>query len=284
MRSPLLILALLVGLCGTAQRVSLAYEKTQALLGEPMQVRIETTGAKGVPFGLDTLPHFEVLQQGRIDSNIVGGQLQLAQTITITSWDSGKWELPTSLVDGVPYKPIAITVSYTNPWNPQQPYHDIKGIVPIKNPGRSTWWWYVVGAVVLIALFLLFFPKGQKTDGVVKLDASAYKKAMEALDKLQADNMASVNTKQFHTELVNIFRTYLRGAKGIQSFSKTTDDLSVQLKSLAMPQERYTAMVQTLRLTDLVKFAQYRPDAPANTEALNTIRQSITTIQEARAV
>ena len=235
-------------------------------------------------FSLDTLPHFEVLDQSKIDTSMEPGGLRLKQLVVITSWDSGSWQLPAVIKDGKAMQPVAIEVSYTHPWDPKQPYHDIKGITPVKNPGKSTWWWYVIGLAVLIALFLLFFPEGKKDTTASELDAAAYKKAMQALDKLQKDGKASSDVKEYHTELVNIFRTYLKGAKGIQSFSKTTDDLSIQLQSLAMPQGKYNSLVQTLRLSDLVKFAQYKPDTTANTEAFNTIKESINTIEGRNAV
>ena len=206
----------------------------------------------------------------------------MTQTVTITSWDSGSWQLPGVIRNGKGEQLVTIEVGYTKPWDPKQPYHDIKGIIPVEKPGQSTWWWYVIGAAVLVALFLLFFPEA-KTEKKSELDTHAFRKAMQQLNKLQADKVASANVKQYYTELINIFRGYLKGAKGIRSFSKTTDDLSIQLQSLKMP-SGYNELVQTLRLGDLVKFAQYKPEAKVNDEAFNTIKESITTIEHNNAV
>jgi hypothetical protein len=212
------------------------------------------------------------------------GGLRLKQVVMITSWDSGSWRLPTVIRDGTPSQPVTIEVGYTSPWDPKQPYHDIKGIAPVKNPGRSTWWWYVIGLAVLIALFLLFFPEGRKDKEGNDIDSNAYKKAMLQLEQLQKEGKTGANIKQYYTEMINIFRTYLKGAKGIQSFSKTTDDLSIQLQALKMPSTDYNNLVQTLRLSDLVKFAQYRPEGKINEEAIHTIKESITTIELPNAV
>ena len=270
-----------------AQEVRFSFDKKAILLGEPIKMTIDATigtGQNSDLFSIDTLPHFEVLDQGKIDTAMEAGALRLKQIVSITSWDSGSWQLPAVIRNGQALQPVTIEVSYTSPWNPAQPYHDIKGIAPVKNPGRSTWWWYVIGLAVLIALFLLFFPEGQKDKTKTELDANAYKKAMQALEGLQKEGNASVNAKQYYTELINIFRTYLKGAKGIQSFSKTTDDLSIQLQSLKMPQAAYNSLVQTLRMSDLVKFAQYRPEGQINLDSLNTIRESINTIEQRNAV
>lgn len=271
----------------SAQEVKFSFDKQKILLGEQMTVKIEAVVANGQSsdlFTIDTLPHFEVLNQSKIDTSIIGDKLQLTRMLTITSWDSGRWEFPTLIMNGTPSKPAFIDVGYTSPWDPKQPYHDIKGIVPIKDEGKSTWWWYVIGAVVLIALFLLFFPEGKKDKTVSELDSNAYKKAMQQLSKLESDKIASANVKQYYTELITIFRTYLKGAKGIQSFSKTTDDLSIQLQTLKMPQQEYNNLVQTLRLSDLVKFAQYKPEGNLYADSFSTIKESITSIENKNAV
>ena len=276
---------LLISDCLAAQVIHLSYDRQRILLGEQMAVSVKafTDKGKALPnFPLDTLPHLEILEASKIDTTVVGETMQLSQTLTVTSWDSGRWNMPTVITAGVPSKPVALDVVYTSPWNPAQPYHDIKGIVPVENPGRSTWWWYLVALAVLAALFLLFFPAGKKEKKEVELDKNAYRKALQELEKLERER--ETDAKSFHTELVNIFRTYLKGAKGIQSFSKTTDDLSIQLQGQKLPQAEYTNLVQTLRLSDLVKFAAYQPAENINREALHTIKQSITTIEQHHAV
>ena len=164
----------------SAQEVKFSYDKTKILLGEPIKMTVEAvlgSGQNSDLFSLDTLPHFEVLDQSKIDTSMEPGGLRLKQLVVITSWDSGSWQLPAVIKDGKAMQPVAIEVSYTHPWDPKQPYHDIKGITPVKNPGKSTWWWYVIGLAVLIALFLLFFPEGKKDTTASELDAAAYKKA-----------------------------------------------------------------------------------------------------------
>ena len=262
-----------------AQEVKYTFEKQRLLLGEQMQLKIDAIVSEGIQppfFSIDSLPHFEVLQKSKMDTVTSGGKLQLSQTFLITSWDSGRWTLPTLIINGLPSKPIAIDVVYTTPWSPDKPYNDIKGIVPVANLGRDNWWWYVIGIAVLVALFLLFFPQGKSDKTVSEIDSDAYKKAMQSLDNLQREG---ADTKQFYTSLITIFRTYLKGAKGIQSFSKTTDDLSIQLQSIKPLQADYKALLQTLRLSDLVKFAQYQPEENVNAASLQTIKQSIQSIE-----
>lgn len=281
----LVLCFLLVATFLQAQVISLSFDKQKILLGEQIGVTAKAFVDKGKSldkFPLDTLDHFEILQSSKVDTTTVGNTLQLSQTLLVISWDSGRWSVPTQILGNGPAKPIFIDVVYTSPWNAAQPYHDIKGIVPVRNPGKSTWWWYLVGLAVLVALFLLFFPGSKKETGEPQLDKSAYKKAMQQLDKLERERPS--DDKQFYTELVNIFRSYLKGAKGLQSFSKTTDDLSIQLQSQKLPSHNYNTLVQTLRLSDLAKFAAYKPAEGLSKEAFNTIKQSITTLEQGHAV
>ena len=124
--------------------------------------------------------------------------------------------------------------------------------------------------------------RGKKKEGETEKDRNAYRKALQELEKLEREK--AVDAKSFHTELINIFRTYLKGAKGIQSFSKTTDDLSIQLQGQKLPSAEYNHLVQMLRLSDLVKFAAYRPDGSMDQESLTIIKQSITTLEQANVV
>src|SRR5439155_16039129 len=103
-----------------------------------------------------------------------------------------------------------------------------------------------------------FFRKGKKKPKTAFVpDEGAYKSALKKLEQLRKKEVTS--DKLFYTELVNVFREYLHRRKNIQSFSKTTDDLAVQVKQLEMPVQEYNSLLQTLRLSDLVKFARFEP-------------------------
>lgn len=271
---------------GLGQSVSLALEKNRMLLGEPVKLIRQTTVQPGENlqfFYFDTLPHFEVLESFKTDTQQVAGKWQLMQTLYITSWDSGRWNFPLEIVDGKPRQTMKVDVVYTSPWDPGQPYHDIKGITPVEPSPRSPWWWYVIGAVILIALFLLFFPQSKK-ETVRQLDIQAYKKAMDQLNQLEKIHYPVDEPKLFYVSLVQVFRNYLKEGKGIQSLSKTTDDLALRLKELPLTQHDLNVLLQTLRLTDLVKFAKYQPGEEENKNALHQIRTSITQIEQQHVV
>lgn len=259
-------------------------DKTTILIGEPLQLTLKATFSKPhVPvfFSLDSLPHFEILAQSKIDTQTTGDQTILKQTVSLTSWDSGRWAIPAFALSGVKgtvTKPVVINVTFT-PMQPNQDYHDIKDIIEVEKPPRTTWYWYVIGAVLLLLLMLLLFPKKKKegtTETVLK--ESAYKTALTELTAL--NTKTNLDDKVYFTELIQIFRTYLEHGKGIHSFQQTTDDLSRQLQTLPLPSADFKKLVHTLQLSDFVKFAQYKTASGEREQAWDEIRKNIMAIEQ----
>ena len=278
-------LFLLLSLSAFAQKVTVTAnsDKNKIVIGEQIQLTLEAVVPKDEVIDwprIDSIRHFEVLNASKLDSQLSGEELILKQTLTLTSWDSGRWQIPAfAIVGSKRTKPIVVDVGYS-PFDRNQPYHDIKDILNVRQPGHSYWYWYLIGAVLLIVFFLLLFPPKKKKAEVAAFvpDEGIYKQSLARLDKLRGT--ADGDPKVFHTELVDIFREYLFKRRGMQSFSKTTDDLGVQLGSLQMPKTVYGPMLQTLRLSDLVKFARFEPTAEENKTAVDIIKQSITTIED----
>ena len=124
----------------------------------------------------------------------------------------------------------------------------------------------------------MFFPKAKKkATGEFVPDEGAYKKALRQLEKLRTSDDG--DSKAYYTSLIGIFRDYLHKRRNIYSFSKTTDDLSIQMQQLNMDREQYADLLQALRLSDLVKFARYQPSKAENETSIDTVKQSIITIE-----
>ncbi|MBD0366020.1 MAG: hypothetical protein ICV53_07950 [Flavisolibacter sp.] len=280
----LIPLLFLCTLQATAQLGTLraTLDKSKILIGEPIQLTLETVVPKNSPVQwpvIDTIPHFEVMRRSKLDSQVAERNMRLTQHITLTSWDSGVWMLPSfSLPQNKANRtlPLRVYVTHT-PFNPEQDYNDIKEIIEVQKPAKITWYWYAIGAALLLLLFWLLFPKRKKEKADALSGVGAYKEALAQLEKLKKEG--SADAKAFYTELIAIFRTYVHRRKGIQSFQKTTDDLSMQLKELKLPAEDYHQLVEVLRLSDVVKFARYIPLTAENEKSLNVIRKSIMALE-----
>jgi len=262
--------------------VSADVSKKKILIGEPIEWNFQAVIKKSqnIQWSLpDTIPHFEILSRSKVDSVTSGDDIIIKQLLTITSWDSGSWQLPSfSISNSNKIKPVRIDVTFT-PFDPAQDYHDVKDIMEAGKPKKATWYWYLVGAILLLFFFLLLFPRRKKKidNEIFRPDPGIYKSALARLEQLQKNSEAE--PKVFYTELVSIFRDYLYKRKGIQSYSKTTDDIGVQIGNLELPDNTYRSLLQTLRMSDLVKFARYESLQTEKTEALQTIKKNIVAIE-----
>lgn len=261
-----------------AQKLEVRVNRDSILIGEPIRLELKALFSAGEPvswFDLDTLSHFDILDQSEVDTTRENGTLTLSQRLTITSWDSGKLVFPALPLNSSSTRPININVAYEpSPFDTTLPYHEIKPILDVKKEAEPVWQWYLVFALVLLLLFLLFFPKPKKrTSGVFAPDESIYKKSLKALDRLQRE--AAPDPKATFTDLMQILRTYLQKRKNIESFSQTTDDLGLKLQQLNPDRDVYAGLLQTMRLSDLVKFAKFQPSAAERNEAIDNVRDAI---------
>lgn len=270
-----------------AQPVTATADKKEILIGEQLQLHIKAFFLESQQpqwISIDTIPHFEIMEKSKVDTQRYEQQLILSQTITLTGWDSGKWVIPAFKFPQGNTAAIPVKVSWALPFDPKKPYNDIKDIKDVKIEEPTSWYWYFLAIILLIVLFMLFFPGTEKEKKEVLLDANAYQKAIRQIDDLESENLYVNDPREFFTKLTNIFRWYLQAGKGIQSYSKTSDDLSIQLQQFHLNQHLYIELLQALRLADMVKFARLQPGAAESKKALHIIRESIIAIEKGNVV
>ena len=279
----ILLFILFMGLCtARSQRTQLTttVDKNKILIGEPFHLTLKAFVAGGgntFP-NLDTIPHFEILSKGKIDSQQNNGTLILNQVITLTAWDSGQWTIPAYALKGsAPSAPLLINVLFT-PLDTTQEYHDVRDIMDGAKPERTQWYWYLVGALLLLGLFALLFPgRKPKKPPVFTPDNDIYQESLKRLHSLQENSAAS--GRETYSELTDILRTYVQKRKGIALHSKTTDDLAAYMNQKELPASLSASLLDTLRLSDLVKFARWQPNTTQNETSIETIRQSIMVLE-----
>src|ERR1700730_11259714 len=128
-------------LCFSQMDVSIraTINRDKIMIGEPVELKLEAkllTGADAKWFPLDSMTHFEFIDKGKIDTVITADSKTYRQTLIITSFDSGRWAVPSLpltignkeyLTDSLP-----VSVAYSNA-DPKQGYHDIKDIVEVES-------------------------------------------------------------------------------------------------------------------------------------------------------
>jgi LPXTG-motif cell wall-anchored protein len=279
-----------------SQTISSSFDRDKILIGEQVTLQLKAD-VNERNYSLvswfnfpDTVNHVEVVKRGNIDTVEAGGSISYIQNITITSFDSGLWNLPLfqivlqdlSSKKQVSFKAdtIALQVLPVDVSNLQD-YHDIKTIIDV--PVQNNTWMIVaiiVSAIILIILLILFFRKRKKkkVDAPQKLAYKGSPKdwAMEQLDALQKEDLISKNqTKLFYTKLDEIYRTYFSMELNINALQLTGDELMIKLKIYLAKENVRTKFYQLMRLSDAVKFAKYIPENSENNEAVSTARETI---------
>ena len=259
-------------------------DKNRIVIGEQIHLNLEADFPIQEPmrfFTIDSIPHFEILERKKIDTVDDREGIKLSQSLTMTSFDSGHWVIPSfelpadkpMLTDS-----IAVDVGFS-PFDTNQAYHDIKDVidVPVQEKKEETWYWYAAASALLVAAIIYFLLRKKKKPVSKTVFVHPFAEAKQELEKLRKENLPS---KVFYTRLVDIFRLYISRRKGIDSLQKTTDDLVVQLRALKLPAEEFNQLAQSLRMSDFVKFAKFEPTESDKNGSFKTIKDFIDNIEK----
>jgi hypothetical protein len=268
--------------------VKATVDKQKIVIGQPIQLMLEATVPGDAPLtwpNLDSLPHFEWMEKGKIDSSVSKPDGRYyRQYLTVTSFDSGAWAIPRlPFIAGnrrVLSDSVRIEVDYTK-FDAGKDYHDIKDIVDVPNP-FAKWIGWIVAAVTLLSLALVIWlvrkKKLLKLFSVVEQRSrlSPYEEAIEQLEKLEKQRLPeNGSVKAYYTGLNDILRQFVFRKLNIASLSETNEELISKLRPLPVTPTQFDALAETLRTSDFVKFAKYVPGVSDNEHALSVIRSSV---------
>lgn len=281
------IILLLAGVSIQAQKVTVkaSADKNKILLGEPfwltLEIRLPQSGVIA-PFKVDTIHHFEIITKDSTQTLKGGDTTVIRQYFQLTSFDSGRWVIPPfTLRPYVKTNSVLMDVVFTENFDPNQPYHDVQDIrgVSFKLNKTVEDWWYFLWALLILLVLIIYWLTGEKRPKRKKYipPEGAYKKAMRSLKELKQKKPAAI---PYYTQLVEIFRTYIRESTGIDSLQQTSNDLVIKLKPLYRDAIKYDSMAQVLYLSDFVKFAKYNPDVNETASAYEVTEQSVKYLEE----
>src|SRR5689334_19207426 len=109
-------------------------DKNKIVIGEQIHLSLEADFPVQEPmrfFTIDSIPHFEILERKKIDTVDYREGIKLSQSLTLTSFDSGRWVIPSfELPSDKPMytDSMAVDVGFS-PFDPNQDYHDIKDVI-----------------------------------------------------------------------------------------------------------------------------------------------------------
>lgn len=267
--------------------VKASINRNKILIGEPITLSLEATVPDGQTanwFALDSLPHFDFIEKGKIDTAADNGGTIYRQNIQITSFDSGRWSVPALGLDvnGRSYltDSLLVSVAFTN-FDATQPYHDIKDILAVQILNQRNII-ITVAIVTLLSLLLLIYLLRKPVTRLARAEKkyagskTPYEQAIEALEELKSKRLPeSGQVKAFYTSMDEILREFITRKTGNSLREKTSNELGMYLKDIRMENDSFIALVQTLRMSDAVKFAKFIPGNNDNEASFAVIRKSI---------
>lgn len=271
-----------------AVRVKATANKDHILIGEPILLQLEAEGPAGTAinwFALDSIPHFEFIETGKIDTVPGSMGVLIKQVITITSFDSGRQVIP-QLAAGFNNSryltdSIAVDVAYSTT-DTNQPYHDIKDIIEVAAV-EPLYVNYIIAVITILAIVaLIWLLRKKKEHAVVTKPGKSllppYETALASLSELDAARLPEKGQyKLFGVTLNEILRTYCREEK-IGALPDTDNmRLVVELKSL-LEKDNLLELAQELRLLDAVKFARFEPSREEQQKLFTVVSTAIAQI------
>ena len=274
-------------------------DKNDILIGEQVKVTVRANFRPGL-YNIhwlalpDSIPHFEVVDLSKAETiTYKDNSNAIEQTITFTSFDSGKWTIPAfpinfdPLVDDTTLNlvtdPVPVNVMYSKPDSTNQ-LRDIKPIMDVTITDYT--WYYVAGGVLLLCIIVYFiwrYLKNKKAQPrpVFESKLSPYDEAMQELIKLdQYDLQDAAEIKAYHVRLSEIFKRYIGRKENKDLANHTTSELLIQMKDNGLSNDDISKLATAMRCSDAVKFAKYLPTMIESAESKDKIKETIDLIEQ----
>jgi len=289
------IMIALIALCSiklTAQNVE-AYSKldTNAIMigdqiGLELGITLPESFAVSFPFFQDTITtNIEVIEKKPLDTTKNEDGILIKQLYTITSFDSGFFQLPDfeflfhHKEDTVLYRTNANTLYLmvnTPVVDTSQAFRIIKG--PIKEPYTfaEIFPWVLLGVAVIVLVIILFWyirKKRKKQPVFMRKPKPLLPPDVLAIQKLEELRLAKIwqqgKLKMYFTELTDIIREYFDGRFDIDAMEMTSDEILEALSGKDINKQAIEKIKNVLELADLVKFAKAQTTPLENDLSLN---------------
>jgi hypothetical protein len=280
----ILLFAAIFGSKLPAQEVSAIarFDTTDILIGDQIQLNISFTMPLDYrviwPHYKDTLTrNIEIIGMSSVDTIINESEnlVDMLQSITVTSFDSGYYYVPPLKFQYQPIDDTAFSEATTIPLYLKVHTMEVdtsQAIKAIKPPLRAPltfreilpWLLIAISAALIVFLTIYIIRKRKKKQPLFrirpKIILPPHVVAMNGLESLKSKKLWQAGkVKDYYTELTDIVRIYIEDRFNVQAVEMTTDEILEGLKNSNVGQESINKLDRTLVLADLVKFAKEKP-------------------------
>lgn len=268
-------------------KVTASFDTATIYIGDQIKFSITVDQPAGVPLSIpefkDTIIKQIDIISGPLTDSIrnLKGILRVRQGYLITSFDSGRYQIPPVYAELKTSEGLKrfysdytyLDVRRTNiaPADTTAKIFDI--VAPYKAPitfGELLSWILIILLVAVILYFAIrFFKKFRKRDGtpeVVVIPDPAHVIAFRELEKLKEDKLwQKGEVKFYYTRLTEILRQYLENRFKVYSLELTTAETLGALVHTGFKKDaKYEQLKAVLSGADMVKFAKYNPEPTEN--------------------
>ena len=274
-----IMLMMLPGIKVAAQNVE-AYSKLDSsaiMIGDQINLEIGISIPENFkviwPLLVDTVTrNIEIIEKEDIDTSKLDGNLQFKQLLTITSFDSGYFEIPSVEFE---FFHENDTTKYTAGTNTlflmvNTPVVDTsKAFKVIKGPVREPYTfaeifpWALLGLVIIgLVIFLIWYIRKRKNNQPVfaRRPKPQLPPHILAIQKLEELRLAKIwqqgKVKEYYTALTDIVREYFDGRFDVDAMEMTSDEILEALNEKPVNNQAIDKIRNVLELADLVKFAK----------------------------
>jgi hypothetical protein len=285
----LIIFSFVVTAGGQDVRVTTAFDSARIFIGDQIRFTVTVEQPEGLKLELpafkDTIAkNIEVVSGPQIDSSRLGGRIKIIQKYLITSFDSGRYQVPPVFAElknesGLKrfYSDYSLLEVFRVKIAPTDTVAKIFDIIePYRAPvtlGEVLPWVLIAVLLATLTWFAVRYFRKLKRPGpkaeILTFPDPAHIIAIRELEKLRDEKLwQKGEIKLYYTRLTEILRQYLENRFRIFSLEMTTSEtLDALVKTGFKKDGSYHQLKSVLTDADLVKFARYNPE-PAEHESV----------------
>ena len=259
--------------------VNARIDSLQLLIGEQANVKVEVSCPTEARLIMPVYPNnmlmdgIEILGEVKTDTQYLNkhSHMVVTQSYTVTSFDTAFYYIPPFevLVDSVVYasNPLAMKVMTIDiDTTVVEAIYPIKGV--IERPILFVDIWPMLLAFLLMAVvgvlvtYLLLRYSDDKPilrRVTIAPKLPPHQVALQEMDRIKGEkSWMRDDVKQYYTELTDTLRVYMEERFGFNAMEMTSDEIIDKLNE--QPDKEWIGELRELfRMSDLVKFAKYKP-------------------------
>lgn len=294
-----LLLAAMQGFAQQPPKIGTSVDTTAIKIGEQIHFKVtveaDSTAQVIFPEG-QTFSPLETVEALMTDTLRKEDRMTLQRTYALTQFDSGTYKLPSQqiMINGKPFftDSLFIHVSSIPVDTVNQKMYDIKPLIQVEKSRSFPWatilWVLGIILVLAAALYWFVFRKRPLSEEEQIALLPPFERAILGLKQLENSKyLIQDDYKSYYSELTDIVRSYLEEDVNVSAMESTTDQLMDKLEmlkdagKLKLEHETLQQFKKVLQTSDLVKFAQSKPETSVAEQDRRSVEQIVIKTKEA---